>query len=184
MSSRPRPPLRIAARVRSEPLENGQPVATYQEQVSARALPASIALAIIGGLLWLAGAKYTLLGWIAGLNWFLGWLELPARVPPPTGWYMLLMIPLGLLYSLVEIKRPWNYRNKQPEKVALYWLIWSALVASDIGSTFAGVRDPGPSAWPITLQVASSIPIAGAWSAILTFVPEWMVGGARKLLRR
>jgi len=29
-------------------------------------------------------------------------LELPARVPAPTGWWNLLLIPIGLLFSYVE----------------------------------------------------------------------------------
>lgn len=146
--------------------------------------PASLALFVVGGLMWLAGAKYTLLGWVAGLNWFLSWLELPARIPAPAGYYMLLLVPIGLLYSLIEKLRPWKYHNKNPEKVALYWAIWALLVASDIGSTFAGVSTPGPTAWGITKQIAAMWPIAIAWAVVLTFVPEWLIGGAKKLLRR
>src|SRR5262249_28311608 len=119
-----------------------------------------------------------------GLNWFLAWLGLPAGIPTPTGYYMLLMIPLGLLYSLVEIKRPWKYRSKRADKVALYWVIWAALALSDIGSTFAGVSKPAQDAWTIAKQVAALWPLAVAWAAVLTFVPEWLITGAVKLLRR
>lgn len=182
--------------VRTEELKDSKPaereetqrVALRPEPVSApldaSQVAGAVGLVIVGGLLWLAGAKYTLIGWVAGLNWFLGWLEIPARVPSPAGWWMLLMVPLGLLYSLVEVKRPWKRKSKRTEKIILYWLIWAALVASDVGSTFAGVRNPGPGAWPVTLQVAASIPAALAWAIVLTFIPEWMIGGAHKLLRR
>ncbi len=178
--------------VRTEELKDSAPASQTasrptekpQEQASPRSWPAAIALAIVGGLLWLAGAKYTLLGWVTGLNWFLGWLGLPARVPAPAGYYMLIMIPAGLLYSLVEVKRPWKQRNKSGERAALYWAIWMLLVASDIGTTFAGVTTPEPNAWAISRQLAAIWPLAGAWAAVLTFVPEWLIAGAHKLLRR
>ncbi len=161
-----------------------QPKEQPQEHVSARPWPAAIALVIVGSLLWLAGAKYTLLGWVTGLNWFLGWLDLPARIPAPVGYYMLIMIPVGLLYSLVEVKRPWKHRSKNSERTALYWVVWALLVVSDIGTTFMGVSNPPSNAWAISHQLAEIWLLAGAWAAVLTFVPEWMITGALKLIRR
>lgn len=113
--------------LKSEPLKDGAAVEKEHELVSRGLWPASIALVIVGGLLWLAGAKYTLLGWVAGLNWFMGWLDLPARIPSPTGYYMLLLIPVGLLYSLIEgfewwvrSSGEWKHPHCHPMTVRIY----------------------------------------------------------------
>lgn len=173
-----------APEVRQRPIEERKPAEKPVERVSGGLWPAAIALAIVGALLWLAGARYTLLGWVSGLNWFLAWLGLPARVPTPAGWYILLLIPLGLLYSAVEVRRPWKRKSKNEEKTVLYWAIWIALVATDIGTTFFGVLvSVTASSWPIVREIAALWPVAFVWALVLTFVPEWFVGGARKLIK-
>lgn len=169
---------RAAAPPRPEP--KAQPSQETTPSVGAL-WPAGVALLIIGGLLWLAGAKYTLMGWVAGLNWFLGWLALPARIPVPVGWWVLLLVPVGLLYSVIEVKRPWRHGRTRS---ALYYVIWTFLVFSDVITTFLGVVNPTVGAWELSRQVAVLWPLAFVWAVTLTFLPEWMIGGARTFLRR
>jgi hypothetical protein len=166
--------------VRSTPI----PSAPARRRISQGDIASGTALIAFGVLLWLAGAKYTLVGWVYGLNWFLLWMGLPALIPAIVGWWMLLAIPMGLVYSFVELRRPWNYTNNDWAKVVLVWLIWLIIVGTDAGSTYLGVRQPPPDAWLVTRQVAASTYLSGGWSTLLTFVPEWFIIGGLALLRR
>ena len=64
--------------------------------------PAGLMMILFGLPLWALGAKYTLDGVVIGINMLAAFLELPARVPAPTGWWNLLLIPIRLLFSYVE----------------------------------------------------------------------------------
>jgi hypothetical protein len=144
--------------------------------------PANVALGILGiafgAPLWLAGARYTLHGWLAALNWFLQWLGVPV-VLSVSSWVLilLLMALLGVLYSLVEVAaRPRRSAH------AVIWLVWSLAIVTDAGSTFLGVAFPGPDAWPIAQFAATYLPVAAAWSLILTFLPEWLLLGSWRVM--
>jgi len=165
--------------VRSAPMAS----AAARRQMSGNEIAAGIALIVFGALLWLAGARYTLTGWVYGLNWFAAWLGLPAQIPPPVGMAVLFAVPIGLVYSLVELYRPWKARGDWTA-AALIWVIWVIIVFTDGGSTFLGVKQVAPDAWLITRQVAASDYLAGGWSLVLTFIPEWLMIGGIKLLRR
>ena len=47
--------------------------------------PAGLMMILFGLPLWALGAKYTLDGEVIGINMLAAFLELPARVPAPTG---------------------------------------------------------------------------------------------------
>jgi hypothetical protein len=173
VTSQPRP-----SPVRSVPLDNGAHPQRSPLGPSGWAIAA--ALFIFGAIGWLMGARYTLEGWIVGLNIFVSWLGLPLTVPRVAGWFVLLCVPAGFIYSRVEVAA-WQARYR---KVAHFWVAWLLIVASDVGSTFLGVRYPPESAAPLALQVAAVPGIAFAWSVVLTFLPEWLMMGAVKLLRR
>lgn len=140
-------------------------------------------LVLFGALLWLAGAKYTLNGWHTLLSWFLAWLGLPVTLPPIAGYAVLLCIPIGVAYSLVELYRPWRYRAPKWDHTALYWVLWILIVISDSATTYLGVRAPGADAIALAQQVAASGAAAALWALILTFVPEWFMLGGLRLLR-
>lgn len=141
-----------------------------------------LTLLAFGGLAWLGSAKYTLIGWIVGLNTTLAWLGLPLRVPEVAGWFVLLAVPLGVVYSRVET-RVWRGGGGLMRS-PLFWLGWVVIVATDVGSTYLGVRTPPADAWPITMQIASSQGVAFVLSLLLTFIPEWMLIGAKLFLKR
>lgn len=140
-----------------------------------------LALLAFGALAWLASAKYTLIGWVIGLNTALAWLGLPLNVPAPIGYAILLAIPLGVVYSRVET-RVWQ-GSRNIFRAPLFWIGWIIIVATDVGSTYLGVRAPAADAWPITIQIASSAGVSFVVSLVLTFIPEWMILGARRFLR-
>lgn len=178
-----RPPLPTANRysTRSEPLDDGQPIP--KRPITGGDWAIGVALLIFGGIGWLTGARYTLVGWVAGLNIFFSWLGLPVTIPVPAGWWMLTMIPIAVIYSRVEMQ-VWKAHRRRGQSLALFIMGWLLIVATDVGTTYLGVRSPNPDAWPITQTIAASAGLAFAWAAILTFVSDWLILGGIKLLRR
>lgn len=155
-------------------------------KTSGSALAVGVVALAFGAGGWLMGGKYTLEGWVIWLNWFLAWLGLPLRVPSIAGWWFLLIFPLALLYSKVEVShRPaQQVRGVWTFAPPIFWLVWALIVVTDIGSTFAGVKAPAPDAWALTKQIAASDWYSGIWATILTFAPEWFILGGLTLLRR
>lgn len=189
--------------VRSKELVNGKVVEGDDERGELRArvqtlstprIAAGVMLLAFGAPLWLGGAQYTFDGWPIGINVVLGWLRLPAtvRVPipplPDSLWYVRLigMIVLGLLYSRLETRLPVDrMKKKRVGAVLMLWFALAIAILTDAGSTFFGVRNPPPDAWPITRWVAGELRATIGWSLFLTFVPDWMIIiGWRLLFRR
>lgn len=160
--------------VRSVPLTDGKVVAR-------RGLnplwPAGVVCFLFGVPLWVVGAFYTLQGWAIGINLVAGVIHLPIRAPMPAGWWSLLMIPMGLLYSFVEVKLAPRARAD----IGLWLLlamIYALIIATDLGTTYLSVIDPNAGA--LTHRAASVWWIAAIWTTVLTFLPEWfMIGGSR-----
>lgn len=177
--------------VREEPLHNDRPRPAMPAlpQAHAQKRPRTsneyalgIVLLLAGTVGWLSGARYTLLGGVAALNLFLGWLSLPVVIPAPAGWAILIALPIGALYSQVET-RVWYQRNTILMRSPLFWIGWLLIVGTDVGSTWLGVRQVAPDSWLLTKQLAANGWIALAWSIILTFAPEWLMLGAKRFLR-
>ena len=137
--------------------------------------PLGIVALALGSILWLISARYTLAGWVAGLNLALTLLQLPARVPLPIGWWWLLAIPVGMVYSLVELRI-----NPGPPPTWAQLPIWCLAVglivfvhATDIGSTVLGYVALPPNPWPIHVwAVGNGWWALGLWSILLTYIPE------------
>ena len=166
--------------VRSEPLANGKAIARAK---SGGDWAVGTALIVFGLIGWLSGAKYTLFGWVVGLNLFFTWLGLPISIPAPTGWWILTMVPIGIVYSWVEAQ-VWNAHKRHGQALVLFAMGWLLIVATDVGTTYLGVRTPPADAWPITLTIAGSVGLAFIWAAILTFVSDWLIIGGVKLIKR
>lgn len=167
-------------RVRSEPLDNGRPIAVKR---SGGEWAIGATLIVFGMIGWLTGARYTLFGWVIGLNLFFDWLGLPIVVPAPVGWWILSMIPIAVVYSRVEMQ-VWKAHKRRGQALALFAVGWLLIVITDVGSTYLGVRAPAPDAWPITLTIAASAGLAFVWAAVLTFISDWLILGGVKLLKR
>lgn len=168
------------SRVRSEPLDNGKPIAVKR---GGGDWAIGAALIVFGSVGWLAGARYTLFGWVTGLNMFLDWIGLPLTVPTPVDWWILLMFPLGVVYSRVEMQ-VWTAHKRHGQALALFLVGWLIVVFTDVFTTYLGVRSPAPDAWPVLQTVATSVLLSLGWAAVLTFVSDWLILGGVKLLRR
>jgi hypothetical protein len=118
------------------------------------------------------------------LNLFFAWLGLPITIPAPTGWWVLAMVPIGLIYSLVEMQI-WKAHKRRGQALALFAIGWFLIVVTDVGTTYLGLRTPPPAdAWPITQTIAESAALAFVWAAILTFVSDWLIIGGVELIKR
>jgi hypothetical protein len=183
--------------VRSEELRDStpasQPAARSAERPAERARPAprgvpasaraalALVLFVFGGIAWIAGGKYTIEGWAIVLNMFTRWIGLGTVLAVPRGLPLLgAIVGVGLVYSLVELL-VWRASAR---RMAVFWVGWVPIVASDIWSTLVGVLAVSPSDPLLLRQVAALLPLAILWSLVLTFVPEWMIVGAWRLLRR
>ncbi len=138
---------------------------------------------------WALGGKYTLDGWVVGLNILLAHLHLPVRAPMPGGWWVLLFIPLAAGYSWVELRaRPGRPQLASLDRWIVAAALWTLVIVTDAGSTFLGIRILSPRPWAISTWLATTDWAGGIWSLILTFAPEalmlyawWLLtgGGAR-----
>lgn len=171
--------------VRTQDMTNGQPQGRPTEREEKQAppprrsdalWPAGLLMLAFGAPLWLWGAKYSLDGWIIGLNMLLeNILHVAARIPQPSGWWMLIIIPLGILYSFVEVKVRPRWGASWQVLIAMIVLFLLAH-GTDLGSTFAGVTAaPAPNAWPLTRWVATNFYAASVWAVILTYLPEVLI---------
>lgn len=123
---------------------------------------------------WAFGARYTIDGLPLLVNLFAGWFHLPVLLPPiDNGIWYLRLCWLPILISFVERQyQPWRRRDILSRKA--YWLplIWLVVIAIDFGSTFLAILNPADDAWPLTITVATVVPLAIGWSLLTTFGPE------------
>jgi hypothetical protein len=164
--------------VRSEPLEDGKRKERQPPGASGWAI--AVALLVFGTISWIVGAKYTLDGWIIGLNWLLAWLGLPLVVPAVTGWFVASCVLVGLVYSRVEMAI-WQARYR---RIGVFWVAWLLIAFTDVISTFLGVRNVTQESTQLAQQVAASAPVSFVWALVLTFAPEYLMMGGKKLLKR
>jgi hypothetical protein len=174
----------------TQDISSPPPHAVRSEPLKAPARPRSggdwaigITLIVFGSLGWLSGARYTLFGWVTGLNMFLTWLGLPLTIPTPAGWWVLLALPLGVVYSQVE-RQIWTARSRHGRALVLFMIGWIIIVVTDVGSTYLGVRTPAEDAFTVTRTVANSAGLSFLWAVVLTFVSDWLILGSWKMLRR
>lgn len=145
--------------------------------------PAGLLAWAFGFPMWVAGARFTMDGWVVALNAVMAWLTLPLVIPHPSGYWVLLCIPLGIGYSLVEFRPPGRPRGATLGRWLMLALLWLLVMLSDIGSTGLGMLHPGQDAWPVFIWLAQSLWAAGLSSVLLTFVPELLLIGGWRLIR-
>lgn len=142
---------------------------------------------ILGGLLWIVGAWYTVRGWIIGVNLVAAVVGIGGRLAEPVGWWLLSVLVIGAGYSLIEIYlRPRRaVYGRLLDKIgwrllAILILLWFFVVLTDIGSTYLSVVTPGAGAWQLAVAIAATPWAAGLWTLVLTFFPEglFLLGGA------
>lgn len=143
--------------------------------------PAGILMLLFGLPLWALGAKYTLDGAVIGINMLAMFLELPARIPAPTGWWNLLLIPVGLLFSYVESSVRLNLFGGPAQLFALIVLLVFTH-GIDIYTTYLGISS-------LTAQSSGIGQFLNLfwWSPylaamVLTYLPELLIRGGWSLL--
>ncbi|MDW8146760.1 MAG: hypothetical protein RMJ48_10785 [Roseiflexaceae bacterium] len=143
--------------------------------------PAGILMLLFGLPLWALGAKYTLDGIVIGINTLATFLELPARVPAPTGWRNLLLIPVGLLFSYVESGVRLNFRSGPTHFFTLLVLL-ILTHGIDIYTTYLGISSLAaqPSSIGRLLNLFWWSPYIAA--IVLTYLPELLIRGGWSLL--
>jgi len=160
-------------------LKDGAPV--KGRAVSGAPLAGALMLAF-GLPLWLLGAKYSLDGWVLGMNVLLEAVTIPARLPRVAGWWALLALPLGVAYSYVEVKvRPkWGGPVSRMLATLLLFLLTHG---TDIGSTFLVAVTPAEGAWPLAVWAAEALWPAALWAAFLTYCPEVLLWAGWRMLK-
>lgn len=158
-----------------------QPVTTTHRRAASRVV-ALFAFAI-GLPFWLDGARYTRDGWIAFLNWLALRLGIPGQVPP-LSWQVAIgaMIAMGLAYSYIEMGRqPFTLPPRaQFFRLAAWhiecswqvWLVWIVLIVSDIGTTYAGIRQARPDELVVLQSIGATTVSAALYGFTITFVPD------------
>lgn len=137
----------------------------------------AIAGLMIGALLWIIGARFTIDGlfWVG--NVILGFVRAPIRIPTPPIWIVYIaLLPVPLLCSRVEWTVPFTRANgKWRITGAKDLLVWVVIAIIDSATTYAGVVQPPSDAWQMLRELASSVILSIAVSIVLTFLPEWLI---------
>lgn len=175
--------------VRSEPLVNGKAVARPPRKGGTWAL--ALALIAFGAIGWIFGGMFTFDGWITWVNGAFSIVRLPVIIPPASGWWRFLFVPLAIAYSRVEVKHRPVWRDKAGKihiEAPSFWAGFILITLTDIGSTAVGIQHTDPAQWgalePLVLWTLRSGLSVGAVSTILTFAPEWLILSGVWLLRR
>lgn len=146
-------------------------------------IEAGIGMIVLGIILWTLGASHSLDGWVLGLNLVIDVVHLPVQVPPIAGYWRLLFIPLGIIYSLIEIRLGMPRRRVGfGEWLAVLFLLL-IVHATDVGSTALFVILPPAGAWPLHQWAATVWPAAGAYSIGLTYLPEILIMQGIRIVR-
>lgn len=143
---------------------------------------------LFGIPLWLEAARFTRDGWILFIDWLCARFSIPWHVPP-LDWRMAiaLIAILGFGYSYVEmVKQParlprqwrkelfhikaWRFERRWEA-----WIVWVVLITSDIGTTYAGAKQPDLSGLAVMRDVIASGGLLAAYAIILTFIPDRLV---------
>jgi hypothetical protein len=162
--------------VTSKSIENSKPVETRAAPKRESLVPAGIAALMFGIPLWFVSARYSLDGWVLGINVAAKHVGLPLAIPVVTGWWSLLLIPLGLIYSLVEVKyNPFRYFTRSTAVGMVFLATWLFIHGTDLGSTFLSATTLQADAWEVSKWIAQNLVVAVLWAIFLTYLPERLI---------
>lgn len=147
---------------------------------------ASVGL-VIGTVVWVIGARFTIDGVIWVANWLLGFVRAPTRIPLPLAWQVYLALaPVPLLFSVVE----WRNSPRQRRGDRVVWLpvsliwVWIIVSAMDLTTTFLGLGTNQQPASDLARWFVTTTWAKGIATAFLTFWPEWLVKAMLGIIRR
>jgi hypothetical protein len=151
---------------------------------------------LFGAPLWLEAARFTRDGWILFVNWTCARFGVPWQVPA-LHWLVSLaaLLIIGLCYSHVELVKqpivpPRNWRKDfldwskwRFERRWEAWVVWVLLVVSDIGTTYAGAREPDPSGLAVLRDIARAGTALAVYAILMTFLPDRLIRFGWRALR-
>lgn len=142
---------------------------------------------LIGFILWVVSARYTIDGVLDLINALLGFLHVPWRfIIPPTFPIYMILVPIPALITYAEWqKQPFaRVRGEWHFAPAQHWLVWIIVMGLDAITTFRGLGvDPGPDSLTILRELAASTLQRGLVAALLTYGPEWIWRWCRRQFR-
>lgn len=181
--------------IESKPLKDGQPL-TAREQRNGHEPPPPrrsafwdrIPVVVIGWALlavwWAAGAKYTIDGLPLVVNVIADFFHIPLSLARIADWHwyaVLCWLPVAI--SFVERRNRPRRRLLGSGTMVAVVVIWCLVCGLDLGSTWLAVTTPEPTAWTLARQLATIPPLAGVWTALTTFAPEWAMAQLWRYLR-
>ncbi len=171
------------SKVSSVALKDGKRVEPAQEAAqrlldSLTWRAAGLAALTVGGVFWLLGARFTVLGGPRTISAVAGLFGIATDLQLPSGYPLLwLTILVGAVFSLIEFGA-WPRRRFFAQSLGgglLLLLLWAGANLSDWVSTYNGVQTISPTSWPITIWIAKTRPASIAWSSFLTWAPEGFI---------
>jgi hypothetical protein len=164
--------------VTSKPLGQ-EPIRITRARYELNAIVGALIGLLIGAVVWIFGARYTVDGLILGSNTILSFLTIPLHIAPRWEYYLYLA-PLPILFSAVE----WTCSPFGRNRVTHGGLImaWVVVVAIDTASTLIGLASATTPAFIV--WIVSSITGIVILSIVLTFGPELMMKSCGGLLWR
>jgi hypothetical protein len=143
---------------------------------------------LFGVPLWLEAARFTRDGWILFINWLCARFSIPWQVPT-LHWLVALaaLVIIGVCYSHVElikqpVKPPRNWRKEffvwpkwRFERRWEAWIVWIVLVASDIGTTYAGAQTTDTGGIALMRDIAASGGRLAIYAILITFLPDRLI---------
>lgn len=136
-----------------------------------------IAALVFGLCLWIPGAHYQLDGWTLIANKLLAMVRSGIELPLAQGWWALLLVPCGVLYSIGE-------RRYLPlRKAAGRWrflglsvlAVWALVNGSDLFSAYTGIVNPPKDAGEWARWTAATPWAAIAWTLIVVYIGDMLI---------
>lgn len=158
------------------PAKPAAPPRSREAEASALGFWAAVIGILFGLPVWFFGAVYTMEGLLLGINTGLAWATIPYALALPVGYWILLAIPVGVIFSRIEFWQAPVHKinNKWISRPAPAWIVWGSLILIDVASTYAGYQAEEHT-WPIAQAIASGDLWTLIWSLVLTFCPEWLI---------
>lgn len=182
-SAPPAAPPAVPAPSHGVGVQPERPAAPAHDRDARRVL--GMAALLFGIAIWVPGAHYQLDGWTIITNAILDLVRSGLQLPLATGWWALLLIPFGVMYSVGErrylpLRRRTvtnaKTRKKEQRWIFLGWgvlLVWTLVNGSDLLSAYVGIsQPPADDAWPITHWMARTRWATIAWMIVVVYVGD------------
>lgn len=144
---------------------------------------------LIGFVLWLLSARYTVDGVLVLVNALLSFLNVPHQiVVPPAFPIYLILSPVPTLMTYAEWQKQPFYKDKKGEWVfeePQHWVIWAVVLGADGWTNFTGLGvDPGEGSMTIQRELSQNPLWRGIVAGAFTAGPEWIWRWCRQQFRK